>query len=58
MIESMIRTYVLCNPIYPTGGMHNHRRPTTDSQSMSPKIRRFPRVLEIATFMETYDIQT
>ena len=53
MIESMIPTYVLCDPIYPTGGMHNHRRPTTDSQSMSPKIRRFPRVLEIATFMET-----
>ena len=45
--------------------MPSPMQPTTGSQSMSFKIRRFSRVLEITTFMETkfenyleYDIQT
>ena len=45
--------------------MHNPLRPTIGSKSMSLKIRRLTRVLEIATFMVAqfenyleYDIQT
>ena len=46
-------SYVLCDPIYLLGEMHSPLQPTTGSQLMSLKIRRFSRVLEIATFMVT-----
>ena len=45
--------YVLCDPIYLLGGMHSPLQPTTGSQLVSLKIRRFSRILEIATFMVT-----
>ena len=46
-------SYVFCDPIYLLDGMHNPLQPITGSQLVSLKIRRFSRILEIATFMVT-----